>query len=289
MLVTLELESVEISMGNLLELVKASKVLSELRLSHVDLIGTEKNSAVIKALSKFQSEMKCLYVSECSESITSFIHILPCHDIEFLIIRAKNIDNLRRFIQKNKSLKSLDLQLTERKDPLPRDLLNEIELTHLKILLNNKDNLDPIIEHQTKLKHLSTNAKLSKNLVKKISNFSNIEELSFRGDKIDHDDLQTLASCESLKTVKIEFKLSVPPVMIVDVLSVFFKNSFKYSTHSSESCSKNFYKLSKAHIISSKSKMQVNPKITVTEIKSETCESPRQCSINLDQNSVFHE
>lgn len=271
-------------MANLLELVKVSKVLSELRLSHVDLIGAEKNSAVNNALSKFQSDMKRLYVSECSESMSNFIHILPCCCIEYLFIRAKNVDNLRRFIQKNKTLKQLDLQLTERKDPLPRDLLNEIDLTHLKILLNNKDNLDPIIEHQTKLKHLSTNAKLSKNLVKKITKFLNLKELAFRGDKIDYDDLESIARYESLETLKIEFKSSVPQITIVDVLSVFFKNKFKFSTYASENGTKNFYKLSKSkprsRTSTSNIKMKVNPTIVVHEIKSETIESPTSVTVN---------
>lgn len=278
---TLQLESVEISMQNLLELVKASKHLSDLRLTHVDLIGTEKNSAVISALSKFQSELKSLYVNECSETISSFIHILPCTSLEILFIRAKNIEHLRRIIQKNRGLKKLNLQLTERKDPLPRDLLNEIELSHLQILLDNKDNLDPIIESQVNLKSLSTNARLGRNLVKRITNFHAIEELSFKGDRVDYDDLSAIASWKKLKTVKIEFKSTASPMLVVDVLSIFFKKSFKYSTYASDNGAKNFYKLAKSTAIAAipKKPIKLSCSSSVVDlhesIKREVvCESP---------------
>lgn len=268
---TLELESIRISMENLIAIVKAPKKLTELILSHVDLIGYEKNSAVIKAISKFQSELKTLSVNECSDSMQSFIQILPCTTLESLFIRAKNMDHLRRIIQKNRGLKRLNLQLPERQDSLPRDLLNEIELTHLTILLNNKDNLDPIFENQIHLKSLITNARIGRNVIKRMDeNFTEIEELGFKGDRIDHDVLSIIAGWKNLKTVKIDFNYA-SSMLIVDVLSIFFKKSFKYSPHAVDSGVKNFYKLSKPSKPISK---------TTNVVKSSLCFS----SIDLNQS-----
>lgn len=241
--------NIQIDLGNLFELIKCSPSLCNLRLIFVDLIEGNKNSAFFKQLMTFNTELKKLCIYECSDSVSSFLHSLPGKSIEELFIRAKNIENLKKFIQKHKQLKRLNLQLLECQEAFDRDLLHDLELTHLTLYTLNKDNMESIVEKQNSLQCFDSKMRLSNNVIKKLSAFEGIEIISFIGDRVEIEDIDEIAKWKHLKTVMVDFK---PHSKVKEsVLAAFFRNGFKYSLHFEDNATKQVYTLSKPNTNSS--------------------------------------
>lgn len=241
---TLELTKVQISLTNLFDLLRVCRSLTDLRLIHVEIV----NSNGLKPLIKFESNVKkmCIYECESSESVSAFIDAFPGKALEELFIRVKSVDNLRKFIQRNKELKTLNLQLLEQDEPLDRYLLFGIELEHLTIYAKNKEHFDSVIEKQTKLKSFDSKMRLSSHVIERLSEFEGIKNFSFRGDKIESEDIEKVAKWENLESVVISFNsISIKTGVYLGILSPFLRNQYKYSLNFAENATHKSYKLSK--------------------------------------------
>lgn len=254
-LITLELRKIQISFTNFLKLWSELKTLENLILIQDQILDIIINNAAYDEIKSIvsKSKLKKLFIYECdsTQSITKHLFVIPhgyksC--LEELYIRMKSVDAvyLNSFISNCSKLKKLNLQLVNQLKPLELYAFKEISLTHFTIYVPNSDYIDSIIETQTSLEYFDSKMGLSPAVVQALSKIKTLKTISFYDYKIRMDDIKEIAQWKNLNTVLIDFSMVYYlNESFKDVLSIFFKNQFKYSLHFAENSSSRFYKLSK--------------------------------------------